>query len=63
MRYFILFIGLIIGGAGAVAYFSPDVLGDLFDADEAFVSMFGIGGLVIGGGLFLAAIIRVIKSK
>lgn len=61
---FLLILGLLIAGAGA--YFwqnnSPAFLGYRTHDAQQFFSM-GIGGMVLGGGLAIGGIIRMIVKS
>ncbi len=66
---FLLVFGLIIAGAGAAAwmYADPDTslwIGGILNVEEArMVDAGGIGAVVIGGGLAIGGIVRMIVKK
>lgn len=61
---FLLILGLLIAGAGVYfwQYYSPTFLGYRGQEAQQFFSM-GMGGMIVGGGLAIGGIIRMIVSK
>jgi hypothetical protein len=61
---FLLILGLLIAGAGAYTwqYYGPTFLGYRTQEAQQFFSM-GIGGMILGGGLAIGGIIRMIVKR
>lgn len=61
---FLLIIGLLIAGAGVCAwqYYNPTFLGYRTQEAQQYYAA-GIGGIVIGGGLVIGGIIRMILKR
>jgi hypothetical protein len=61
---FLLIFGLLIAGAGAYAwqYYSPSFFGIRTQEAQQFFSL-GMGGMILGGGLAIGGIIRMIVKR
>ena len=61
---FLLVVGLLIAGAGAYAwqYYNPSFLGYRPQEAQQFVAI-GIGGMVLGGGLAIGGIVRMVLKR
>ena len=61
---FLLIIGVLIAGAGVCAwqYFNPSFFGYRSQEAQQFFSA-GIGAMVVGGGLAIGGIIRMIVKR
>jgi hypothetical protein len=61
---FLLILGLLIAGAGAYTwqYYNPNLLGYRTQEAQQFFSM-GIGGMILGGGLAVGGIIRMVVKR
>ena len=61
---FLLILGLLVatGGVYAWQFYNPTFLGYRTHEAQQYVSM-GVGGIVLGGGLALGGIIRMILKR
>jgi len=61
---FLLILGLLIAAGGTYAwqYYNPNFLGYRTEEAQRFFSI-GIGGMVLGGGLAVGGIIRMIVTR
>lgn len=61
---FLLIIGLLIAGAGAFTwqYYNPNFLGYRTQEAQQFFSL-GIGSLILGSGLAIGGIVRMIVKR
>lgn len=61
---FLLILGLLIAGAGVYfwQYYNPTFLGYRSQEAQQYFSM-GMGGIVVGGGLAIGGIVRMVVKR